>query len=113
MFADVRFALRTLRKSPAFSVTVTAALALCIAFNTAIFSVVDTVLRPLPLPDQQRLVVLTEGVPGLGFPVMPVSCPDYLFIAAKNHSFAATGTYLPGSTKSPAQAGPGASMARA
>jgi predicted permease len=91
---DSRFAVRTLRKAPVFSLTVIAALALCIGFNTAIFSVVDTVLfRPLPFPDQDRLVAVTEGVPRLGFPVMPVSCPDYLFIAANNHSFAATGTY--------------------
>ncbi|HZQ53229.1 MAG TPA: ABC transporter permease [Bryobacteraceae bacterium] len=94
MLADLRFAVRTLRKSPAWALTVVAALSLCIAFNAAIFSVVDTVLfRPLSFPDQQRLVAVTEGVPGLGFPVMPVSCPDYLFIAANNHSFAATATY--------------------
>lgn len=92
--SDFRFAVRTLRKAPVFSLTVIAALALCIGFNTAIFSVVDTVLlRPLSFPGQERLVAVTEGVPALGFPVMPVSCPDYLFIAANNHSFAATGTY--------------------
>ena len=92
--SDVRFAIRTLRKAPIFSVTVIAALALCIGVNTAIFSVVDTVLfRPLPFPDQERLVSVSEGVPGLGFPVMPFSCPDYLFVAANNRSFAATGAY--------------------
>ncbi|HEY3459122.1 MAG TPA: permease prefix domain 1-containing protein, partial [Bryobacteraceae bacterium] len=92
--SDVRFAVRTLRKAPAFSVTVIAALALCIGVNSAIFSVVDTVLfRPLPFPDQGRLVTVTEGVPGLGFPVLPFSCPDYLFVAENNHSFAATGAY--------------------
>ena len=92
--SDVRFAVRTLRKAPAFSVTVIAALALCIGVNSAIFSVVDTVLfRPLPFPDQERLVTVTEGVPGLGFPVLPFSCPDYLFVAKNNRSFAATGAY--------------------
>src|SRR5579875_3238185 len=86
---DVRFAIRTLRKAPVFTVTVIAALAFCIAINTAIFSVVDTVLfRPLPFPDQERLVAVTEGVPGLGFPVLPFSPPDYLFVAANNRSFA-------------------------
>lgn len=66
-FNDVRFALRTLRKAPVFTVTVVAALALCIGANTAIFSVVDPVLfRPLLFPDQDRLVAVTEGVPGLG-----------------------------------------------
>ena len=92
--SDVRFALRTLRKAPVFTVTVIAALAFCIGVNTAIFSIVDTVLfRPLPFPNQEQLVAVTEGVPGLGFPVMPFSCPDYLFVAANNRSFAATGTY--------------------
>jgi predicted permease len=91
---DVRFAIRTLRKAPAFTVTVIAALTFCIGLNTAIFSVVDTALfRPLPFPDQERLVAVTEGVPGLGFPVLPFSPPDYLFVAANNRSFSATGVY--------------------
>lgn len=92
--SDWRFAYRTLRKAPAFTATVVAALALCIGFNAAIFAVVDAVLfRPLPFPDQGRLVSVTEGVPGLGYPVLPVSCPDYLFVAAHSRSFAATGAY--------------------
>jgi predicted permease len=91
---DLRFAVRTLRRAPVFSVTVIAALAFCIGANTAIFSVVDTVLfRPLPFPNQERLVAVTEGVPGLGFPVLPFSPPDYLFVAANNRSFAATAIY--------------------
>jgi hypothetical protein len=93
-FNDARFAVRTLRKAPVFTVTVIAALAFCIGADTAIFSVVDTVLfRPLPFPNQDRLVAVSEGVPGLGFPVLPFSCPDYLFVAANNQSFADTGTY--------------------
>jgi predicted permease len=94
ILSDLRFAVRTLRKAPVFTVTVVASLAFCIGINTAIFSVVDTVLfRPLPFSDQERLVAVTEGVPGLGFPVMPFSCPDYLFVTANNRSFSATGTY--------------------
>ncbi len=92
--SDIRFAVRTLRKSPVFTITVIAALAFCIGVNTAIFSVVDTVLfRPLPFTNQDRLVAVTEGVPGLGFPIMPFSCADYLFVAAHNQSFAASGAY--------------------
>ena len=91
---DLRFASRAFRKAPAFTITVVGALALCIGLNAAIFSIVDTVLfRPLPFPEQGRLVSATEGVPGLGFPVMPFSCPDYLFVAANNQLFAATGVY--------------------
>src|SRR5690242_16333931 len=66
---DLQFALRTLRRAPVFSTTLIAALAFCIGANTAIFSVVDTVLfRPLPFPNQDRLVSVTEGIPSLGFP---------------------------------------------
>ncbi len=92
--SDLQFAFRTLRKTPAFTVTIVAALAFCIGLNAAIFSVVDTVLfRPLFFPDQDRLVSVTEGVPALGFPVMPFSCPDYLYVSANNRSFASTGVY--------------------
>jgi len=94
VLSDLRFSARTLRKAPMFTVTVVSALAFCIGLNTAIFSVVDTVLfRPLLFPNQDRLVAVTEGVPGLGFPVLPFSPPDYVFVAATNQSFASTGIY--------------------
>lgn len=93
-FKDLHFALRSMRRAPAFAWTVIAVLALCIGANTAIFSVVDTVLfRPLPFAHQERLVLVTEGIPSLGFPVMPLACPDYLFIAAHNRSFESTGAF--------------------
>ena len=59
--SDLRFALRTLRKSPGFTAVVMLTLALGIGATTAIFAVVDTVmLRPYPYADMNRIVMLNE-----------------------------------------------------
>ena len=62
MFSDLRFAFRTLAKSPAFTVLAVLTLALGIGANTAIFSVVEgTLLRPLPFPHAEQLVRIYEA----------------------------------------------------
>ncbi|MFL6584598.1 MAG: ABC transporter permease [Chthoniobacterales bacterium] len=62
MIADVRYAIRTLLKSPAFSAVAILTLALGVGANTAIFSVVEgALLRPLPFPHADRLVRIFEA----------------------------------------------------
>jgi len=62
MMNDFRFAFRQLRKSPGFTLTAVITLALGIGANTAIFSLVDSImLRPLPFPHQDRLVRIDSG----------------------------------------------------
>src|SRR6267142_4231639 len=63
---DVRHAARGLWRSPGFSLTVILTLALGIGCNTAVFSVVDQLLlRPLPYPDGDQLVMVEESTGGL------------------------------------------------
>src|SRR6059058_3856610 len=76
MLDDVRYAVRLLIKNPAFSAVAIITLALGIGANTAIFSIVNAVLlRPLPYPDADRIMVLSESSgPGQDF---SVALPDY------------------------------------
>lgn len=76
---DIRFALRTLRKQPLFTLVAVLTLTLGIGANTAIFSLFyQLLLRPLPYPDAQRLVFVWNTYPLMGLPIASVSIPDYI-----------------------------------
>src|SRR5437868_14903018 len=69
LWHDVRFAVRSLLKSPAFTVIAILVIAVGIGANTAVFSVINTVLlKPLSYPDPQSLVILTTTGPQGSFP---------------------------------------------
>jgi hypothetical protein len=85
---DIRYACRTLRKSPAFAVAAVVTLALGIGAVTLVFSIVNGVLlRPLPIPDPERVVVVgrvvgTDRTVLGGYPY-----PDYRDLQERNATF--------------------------
>ena len=82
---DLRYALRSLRKAPAFTTAAVVTLALGISVNTAIFSVINTVLiRRLPYKDSDRIVLIYETEPEL--PRAPVTLPDLLDWRQRAHT---------------------------
>jgi len=86
---DFRYAFRMLAKQPAFTAVAVLTLALGIGANTAIFSVVNAVLlRPLPYPQSEQLILLRERLTGPnGFESGSVSYPNYLDWRAEQRSF--------------------------
>jgi predicted permease len=76
--ADLRYAIRALRRNPAFATVAVLTLALGIGANTAIFSVVNgVVLRPLAYPDSDRLVALASVLNGRQTSVSPADFNDW------------------------------------
>jgi predicted permease len=64
---NIRFALRQLRKAPAFTITALATVAICLGANLAIFAVINSILlRPLPFPQSDRLVTIFNTYPKAG-----------------------------------------------
>ncbi|HYO92606.1 MAG TPA: ABC transporter permease, partial [Pyrinomonadaceae bacterium] len=88
LIQDIQYGLRTLRKSPGFTVTAVLSLALAIGASTTVFSIVNAVLlRPLPYREPERLVVVTESVRRQELERRGASYPDYLDWRAQNQSF--------------------------
>jgi len=92
LWQDLRLAARMLRKQPGFTLTVVLTLALGIGANTAVFSVVDTVLlRPLPYKDARQLVAVWE-LQGKGCCAM-FSPGEFLDYQAQTQSFTDMAAY--------------------
>ena len=85
---DVRYALRGLWKSPAFSIAAILSVAIGIGANTAVFSVASALLlHPLPYADADRLVILWNRSPGLNIAEDWFSTAQYFDIKNGHHGF--------------------------
>lgn len=88
IWQDMRFGLRVLAKHPGFTAIAVLTLALGIGANTAIFSLVNSILlRPLPYHEPDRLVRLIQSSPMLGLPTWGVSQADFAAYREQNRSF--------------------------
>ncbi len=88
MMNDLRLAFRNLIKTPGFTAVAVITVALAIAANTAVFSLVNALLiRPLPFKAPQDLVLLFEKFPAQGLDQIPVSAPEYLDYEKELRSF--------------------------
>jgi predicted permease len=96
LWLEIRFALRQLRKTPGFTLTAVLTLAFGIGATTAIFSIVEGVLlRPLPFPAQDRLLLLGDIPEGVGPAQGPpgVTAPATRIYARDTHVFTSLGAY--------------------
>ena len=94
LWQNVRFGVRMLVKNPGFTLIAVLTLALGIGANTSIFSVVNAVLlRPLPFPESERLVVLATTGTQMDFRA-GVAYPNYVDWRERTHSFEDTACFL-------------------
>jgi predicted permease len=93
LFQDLKFSFRILRKNPGFTAVAVLTLALGIGASTSIFSVVDAVLlRPLPFPNPQRVVTVSElSVNGRR---MHLADPNFLDFREQNHTLAGLAVFF-------------------
>jgi predicted permease len=100
LLADLKFVFRRLGKSPAFTITVLLTLAIGIGANTAVFSVVNSVLlKPLPYPDSDRLVAVWLNTSGAVGPSsfssgLPLSSSMYFTFSDHNRTFQSLGVWM-------------------
>jgi len=94
MLSDLRFALRTLAKSPAFTVAAILCLTLGIGVNATIFSCVRALLlRPFPYRAPDELVAIGESNPKRGWHMNAVSYPNFRTWQAENRTLESVGIY--------------------
>jgi len=92
LWQDLRYGARMLMKRPGFTLIAVVTLALGVGANTAIFSVVNAVLlKPLPYPESEQLMMVYGEFPALKTNQMSLSPPEYVDFQQRTRSFAASG----------------------
>src|SRR5450631_859 len=92
---DLKYASRTLRKSPAFTLSAILALGVGIGANSAMFSAINGILlRPLPFPHSERLVNVWETNLKRNLPKLVAAPGNYFDWRTQMRSFSAIGAYL-------------------
>ena len=93
LWQDLHYGVRMLRTSPGFSIVAILTLALGIGANAAIFSVVNGVLlRPLPFPRADQIVLIYECLPGFGIN-SPFNAPDFRAFSERQRAFESLAMY--------------------
>src|SRR4030081_3936933 len=99
LLQDIRYGLRMLLKHKGFTAVAVIALGLGIGANTAIFSLVNGVLlRPLPLPNAERIVFFEGKNPPAGITDSNISFPDFTDWAQQTDLFASTAAFYTGNS---------------
>src|SRR3981189_627853 len=119
LIGDFRFGLRILLRNPGFALAAIVVLALGIGANTAMFSIVNTVLlRPLPYEDSSHIIQVWQVPPAKSFPGMTlfsVSPANYLDWHTQNGAFEQMAAYgfesFTGARRAPRAGRPGAAVA--
>jgi putative ABC transport system permease protein len=94
LWQDLRYGARMLMKRPGFTLIAVVTLALGVGANTAIFSVVNAVLlKPLPYPESEQLMMVYGEFPALKTNQMRISLPEYVDFQQQTRSFAASGVF--------------------
>src|SRR2546428_14020954 len=94
VLADIRYGLRMLGKSRQFTLVALSTLALGIGANTAIFTVVNSVLlRPLPFRDADRLTIISAGRLQQDHASMPLSLPEFIDVRDQSRTFDGMGAW--------------------
>lgn len=94
LLQDLKYALRSLKNSRGVTALAVLALALGVGANTAVFSLLNTVvLQPLPYKNPQNLVQIWQSFPELGLNRVPVSAPEYIDYQQHSRSFEQIAAY--------------------